>query len=483
MSRAVLDAAPCDARLAPWPWRRLDAASWRALAEDAAAGDFTLLALWAGAEEVRALLRDNDGAILPISAPLIAGRYPTLTQAWPEAHGFEAAIADLWGHQAEGSAAGRRLDHGLWPRATPLAPAAPATPSRPDWPEFFPAAAGEQWPHGPAHAPFLPPEHWRLHLRGTKIAAAARRVGYAHKGQISLMRGKTVRVAARFAARLAGEATVAHSLAFAAAAEAALGVAIPPRAAAIRAVMAELERIATHLADLADILGAIGETRPAARTLAALGELREALGAAFGHRLMMDSVVPGGIAIDLDQGGRERLLSGLAPIEVWRQRLALPDAALAGRGIARGLGAGIAGRAGGLTGDARRSPGYRPYETLDFVSPTATAGDARARARLRVEEIGLSVTLVRHLLARLPPGTLSAALPGGSGEGLGVAEGPAGEIWHYLAIGGGLIAEAFPIDPGWRNEVALLAALTGAERGDWRLIRASFGGGVSAIDL
>lgn len=483
MTRALLDAAPREASLRPWPWRRLDAAAWHALATGEGDGDLTLLALWADPGGVRALFRGGDGAILPVAAPLAGGRYATLAPRWPEAAGFEAAIADLWGYRRENAAAEKRLDHGLWPLSTPLAAPAGPAPANPEWPEFFAAAAGAQSPNGPAGPPFAPPEHWRFRLDGTRIAAAARRAGYAHKGQITLMRGKPARVAARFAARLAGEATVAHGIAFAAAAEAALGLTIPPRAAALRAVMAELERIATHLSDLADLLAAAGAARRAAPTLAALAGLRAALGAAFGHRLMMDGVVPGGVASDLDPARIGALLAALVGIEAWRAGFSLPTAALAGRGVARGAGAGIVGRAGGRRDDARRSPGYPPYERLEFITPASGAGDALARAALRVAEIGLSVTLVRHLLTTLPPGTLSIPLPSGNGEGLGVAEGPAGEIWHFLAIRGGLITDAFPCDPGWRNEAALIAAFSGADHDDWRLIRASFGGGASGTDL
>ncbi len=483
MTRARLDAAPRDPSLRPWSWRRLDAAGWRAIAEGRDDGDLALLALWAAPEGVRALFRGQDGAILPVAAPLTAGCYPTLAARWPEAAGFEAAIADLWGHRAENAAAEKRLDHGVWPLSIPLATPPGPAPMAPEWPEFFAPLPGEQWPSGPAGPPFAPPEHWRFRLAGGRIAAAARRAGYAHKGQISLMRGKPARVAARFAARLAGEATVAHAIAFAAAAEAALGLTIPPRAASLRAVMAELERIATHLSDLADLLAAAGAARRAARTRDTLGGLRAALAAAFGHRLMMDAVVPGGVAGDLDPGRSDALRAALARIETWRARLSLPEAALAGRGVVRGAGAGIVGRAGGRPDDARRSPGYSPYERLDFVTPNGRAGDALARAALRVAEIGLSVTLIRHLLATLPPGTLSTPLASESGEGLGVAEGPAGEIWHFLAISGGLITEAFPCDPFWRNETALIGALTGAAHEDWRLIRASFGGGGAGADL
>src|SRR5690606_15703754 len=89
--------------------------------------------------------------------------------------------------------------------------------------------------------------------------------------------------------------------------EAALGAAVPPRAVWLRAVMAELERLANHLGDI----GAICNDAAFALMHAHCGALREevlrAADACFGHRLMMDRVVPGGVAADLDRAGGERL--------------------------------------------------------------------------------------------------------------------------------------------------------------------------------
>ena len=97
--------------------------------------------------------------------------------------------------------------------------------------EFLPAT-GEGVhiiPVGPIHAGVIEPGHFRFHIQGEIIVRLEVRLGYAHKGTLSLIQGKPPRAAARFAARLSGDATVAHSLAFARAAEAALGGEVPPR--------------------------------------------------------------------------------------------------------------------------------------------------------------------------------------------------------------------------------------------------------------
>src|SRR5204862_2793134 len=112
---------------------------------------------------------------------------------------------------------------------------------------------------------------------------------------------------AKLAGRTSGDSTVAYALAFARAAEAALGFEPPPRAVHLRARMAELERIANHFGDF----GAICNDASFSIMHAQCGILREltlrAAHACFGHRLMMDSIVPGGVAADLADGGVARL--------------------------------------------------------------------------------------------------------------------------------------------------------------------------------
>src|SRR5208282_2496210 len=101
------------------------------------------------------------------------------------------------------------------------------------------------------------------------------------------------------AARVSGDSTVAYGVAFARAVEAALGIEAPPRAHGLRGLMAELERIANHFGDI----GAICNDASFSLMHAHCGALRElvlrAVQNCFGHRLMMDQVVPGGVAADL----------------------------------------------------------------------------------------------------------------------------------------------------------------------------------------
>jgi Ni,Fe-hydrogenase III large subunit len=486
----------------PWPRYVLDAKSWGAMAA-ALGGDSSLdlLALWADTANVHALFLDPAaGAVLPVSTVVTEGGYPALSPHRPGAAWFERMVADLWGHAAQGGRDGRPwLDHGRWGHTQPMAlRAGPPAPGSPEPPEFLPAEGEDlhQLAVGPIHAGIIEPGHFRVTAQGETIVRLETRLGYAHKGTLTLMRGKSPRAAARFAARLSGDSAVAHAVAFAHAAEAALETEAPPRAQALRATMAELERIANHLGDA----GGICNDASFAFALARFGFHREAVlrasAVAFGHRLMMDCVVPGGVAADIAPGGAEAVLRALAGVQA-----ELPDlarvyadyASLADRVIGTGMvipalaarfaAGGFVGRASGRDFDARRMPGYKPYPDLGLVVPVMAEGDVDARVRVRLAEIAESIRLLRALLAALPEGGVATPLPGGSGEGIGVAEGFRGDIWHWLRLDNGLIATAFARDPSWAQWPLVEAAAHGVIVADFPLVNRSFNCSYSGVDL
>lgn len=488
---------PCQ----PWPRHRLESGAWRAMAASlASTPELELLALWADPAEVHALFRDTgDDAFLLASAPVESGWYAALSPARPAAAWFERMIQDLWGHRAADALDLRPwLDHGRWGEAAPLARQPAASPGAGEPAEFLPAN-GEglhQLAVGPVHAGVIEPGHFRFHLQGELVVRLEIRLGYVHKGTLGLLRGKSPRAAARFAARLSGDSTVAHAIAFARAAEAAAFAEAPPRARALRAVMAEIERLANHLGDIGAIAGDASFVFLPAR----YGWHREALlraaATAFGHRLMMDCIVPGGVAVDIAPAGPAAILAALAAIErelpnltrIYDDYSSLADR-MVGTGrvspaLAAAFGAGgFVGRASGRGFDARRSPGYAPYDALGFKVPVLSEGDVDARVRLRGLEVPESIALLRALLADLPEGPLAVALPMTSGEGLGWAEGFRGDIWHWLRLDGGQIASAFMRDPSWLQWPLLQAAVRGNIIADFPLCNKSFNCSYSGVDL
>ncbi len=494
----IIRAAPTEP-CHPWPRHLLAGEQWLAMAAALAAADApSLLALWADTARVYALLQAAD-TWLVASTLVQDGRYPALSPQCPAACWFERMIRDLWGHTADGARDLRPwLDHGSWPVTAPLSPRPPSRLSPAAPPEFLPVEGEDhhQIALGPVHGGINEPGHFRLSAIGETVGRLEVRLGWLHKGTLGLMRGKSPRAAARVAARLSGDSTVAHAVAFARAAEAASSTEAPPRAAALRAVMAELERLANHLGDCGAIVEAAAFPFLPARYLWHRETLLRAALAAFGHRLMMDVVVPGGVAADIAPGGAEAILRALAALaeelpdltRIHEESASLAER-LAGTGIvppalaAAFAAGGFVGRASGRGDDLRRAPGCPPYDTLTFEVPVRSEGDVEARLRIRLAEIAESMRLLLALLPALPKGEVAASLPQTSGEGIGWAEGFRGDIWHWLRLDGGQISAAFMRDPSWLHWPLLEAAMHGTGVGDFELCSRSFNGAVSGVDL
>ena len=317
------------------------------------------------------------------------------------------------------------LDHGKWPVRHPLGQMerASATPE----PYSFLPAEGEslhQIPVGPVHAGIIEPGHFRFTASGETIVRLEERLGYVHKGTESLMAGLPIERAAVLAGRVSGDSTVAYALAFARAIEAAHDIDVPPRAVWLRALMAELERLANHFGDI----GAICNDAAFAMLHAQFGLLREQVlrvaDRCFGHRLMMDRVVPGGVGCDLPSDGPQTIGELVAHvrkqlpelIELYDNTASLQDRTV-GTGIlssalARQFGAGgYVGRASGRAFDARRTPGYPPYDQLQFEVPVLEEGDVDARVWIRIREVEQSMSIIDQILQRLPSGPVSNPLP------------------------------------------------------------------------
>ena len=480
----------------PWLRHILSHASWSTLARSANAQSWVLLAQWADTVQVHALLLDPAAmAIVPVSTGIEAGRYPALSAILPGAALYERMVRDLWGHEAEGALDVRPwLDHGKWLQEHPMA----ARTRQPMDVKPLPRPAAPTnsetiLPLGPIWGQIDEAAYLRLTLEGPAIKRAESRLGFAHKGTMTLMRGKLPRVAARFVARLQADATVAHSVAFAEATEAACDSPAPPRAVALRIIMMEIERIAGHLDNLAEV-GRLVNWHPMWTRCATLREvILRACATAFGHRLMMDCIVPGGAAVDIAEGSAETLLRALGDLASQLPAIQnLHDTAMAIRlsGIGRASGTlatalgvgGVVGRASNNAFDVR-SLFAASYRALSIRVATRPEGDAAARQKIRLLEIEESLRLVSTILEAMPKGPLTVALPQVSGEGIGCAESIRGAVWHWLRLDNGQIAAAFPCDPGWALWPLAERVLENARANDVDLVRASLALPASGMDL
>jgi Ni,Fe-hydrogenase III large subunit len=326
------------------------------------------------------------------------------------------------------------------------------------------------------------------------------RLGYSHKGVESLMAGKPIAAAARLAGRVSGDSTVAYAYAFSRAVEAATGLVAPPRAVWLRALMAELERLANHLGDI----GAICNDASFALMQAHCAILRErvlrAAASCFGHRLMMDCIAPGGVSGDLSPQGKDEIRALVDNvrrtfpnlIQLYDNTASLQDrtvtTGILKAALARQFGAGgYVGRASGRAFDARRAIAYPPYDSLKFDVPVLDGGDVNARVWIRIREIEQSVALIEQILAGLPAGPLRVAAETATAtarEGLGFAEGFRGDVMVSLRLdGNGRIARCHLRDPSWFQWPLLEAAIEGNIVADFPLCNKSFNCSYSGHDL
>jgi Ni,Fe-hydrogenase III large subunit len=485
----------------PWPRVAVTADAWTAVAHELAGGRATLLGLWSewGASRAvhMALIGEDTRKIAVVSLACPRSEYPSVGALHAPAIRLERALHSLYGLRPIGIPDSRPwLDLGFWDVQFPLGARATASAQ----PYAFLPVEGEslhQIPVGPVHAGIIEPGHFRFTASGETVARLEERLGYAHKGIESLMAGATLERAARLAGRTSGDSTVAYGIAFARAVEAALNIKAPPRAHYLRALMAELERLANHFGDI----GAICNDASFALMHAHCGILREltlrAAQTCFGHRLMMDRVVPGGVTVDLSPQGMTHLTSLLQKfrhqfprlVELYDNTASLQDrTALTGvveAALAQRFGApGFVGRASGRDFDARKTPGYAPYDELDFAVPVLTAGDVNARVWLRIREVEQSFRLIEQILDRLPQGPIAIAFDAdGAGEGLALAEGFRGDVLVSVQLDHGRVTRCHLRDPSWFQWPLLEAAIEGNIVADFPLCNKSFNCSYSGHDL
>jgi Ni,Fe-hydrogenase III large subunit len=517
--------APMAAPL-PIGHAQVTAAQWQAAAMAVRDQGGRLIALWAGPQApvskasanhppscICAAYATPAGAFW-LSLPLVQQAdqwvYPDLAALFPAAGRMQRAVVDLSGAYASGASDTRPwLNHGAWPSdyfplqqdpaRLPLLVASELV----DYP--FVRVEGDgvhEIAVGPVHAGIIEPGHFRFSIVGEKVLRLEQRLGYTHKGIESRMTQMSPLQAVRLAGRVSGDSTVAYAWAYCMALESAAGATVPPRAAWLRALMLERERVANHLGDL----GALGNDAAFAFALAQFSRLREdwlrGNKAAFGHRLMMDCIVPGGVLADLEAQERDHLTRLCEVIErevhtlfsIYEAHSGLQDRFMnTGRvlpELASRLGlTGMAGRASSQNHDIRCDHPYEPYKRLNVAMATHRSGDVAARVAVRFEEVFESIRLIQQVLRDMPDGALSVdiVLPQEPSHGAGWVEGWRGEIWVALDLAGSdqghCIKRCHLHDPSWQNWPVLEHAIMGNIVPDFPLINKSFNLSYSGQDL
>jgi len=514
-------------------WRaRIEADRLRQACIALAARDGRLVALWGSDERDRDagfalhLTVAVDGAMLWLTVPLpvAAPHYPDLSDIFLCAVRMQRATHDLLGIRSSAAdpiaddpiaddpiaddpiADDQRpwLRHAAWPKDV--------FPLRRDFPlsrvyanglddYAFVAVAGDgvhEIPVGPVHAGTIEPGHFRFSIVGEKVLRLEERLGYKHKAIDKLFEGRDLLSGSRLAGRVSGDSTVAFAWAYAMAVEGVARIEAPPRALWLRALALERERIANHLGDL----GYLGNDGGLAFGLAQFMRLKEDVlrlnAEVFGHRYLMDYVVPGGVARNAGRHGCDQLAEQCDALErevqilkdIYDDHAGLQDRFLTcGRlapELAKRLGVlGLAARASGQAIDLRAQPAFEPYDRLGVEPHVHEEGDVAARVTVRFEEIFASLRLVRTIAVDLPLGEIAAPFEtlAGPARGLGRVEGWRGEAMIALEAEGGVIRRCHAHDPSWQNWPALEHAIIGNIVPDFPLINKSLNLSYAGQDL
>lgn len=454
---------------------------------------------------------EKQGDYVLLRTSVLAG-HPELPSQAPfylAANRLERHTHDLFGVRFTDHTDRRRwLRHQAWPgNIYPLRksfPAAgnppPITPPDNNYPFISAHGSGVyEIPVGPVHAGIIEPGHFRFQAVGETVLNLEERLGYVHKGIEKIAEGRDSQGLARLAGRVSGDTTLAHTWAACMAMERAAGIEVPARALWLRAIFAERERIANHLWDIAAICNDVAFTFAYYQ----FGRLRELWLRDnlrwFGHRLLMDRITPGGVAVDLTAEAGVELRMAIRSLRAELDELTLildENPSLEDRlvttgvlptEVAKALGTlGYVGRASGLSFDLRRDAPYSPYDKLEVHVPVFSEGDVAARLKVRAEEIRMSLHLLEQLLENLPEGDLGTSwqAPSNGAEGLGLVEGWRGEILCYVRFGPqNTISRFYPRDPSVFNWPALEKLIHDNIVPDFPVCNKSVNGSYSGHDL
>ena len=425
------------------------------------------------------LSRPSSGDFLLMACDL-PDVWPSLTPDCPAAHWFEREIAETHHVKIEGHPWLKpiRFQHGQ--------------ESHIGITDFF-RMTGEEAHEvavGPVHAGVIEPGHFRFLCHGETVYHLEISLGYQHRGIERAMAGGPGPRSIHYMETLAGDTTVGHATAYCRAVEAMSGIIASPRAEAIRALAAELERVANHIGDLGALAGDVGYLPTMSYCGRIRGDVLNLTALLCGNRFGRGMIRPSGVAWDLDGELIARLLHGLDAVEkdatgAIELMFDTPSvlARFEGTGVLSpetaidiGL-VGVAARASGLDCDVRREFPYGMYRFAQVHTCTWSTGDCFARAYVRWLEIKASLEFIRQQLLELPEGAISRDFsPVRPGMlTVSMVEGWRGEICHVAATDAkGRFAFYKAVDPSFHNWFGLALALRNQQISDFPLCNKSF---------
>ncbi len=463
----------------------------------------------AGGFAIRYVFADREAGQLLVLRTLIAPDKPEFMSISRSVHAaslYEREIRDLFGLVPAGHPEPKRLVfHGNWPAGIfPLRRDFDRR-SRPEWAHEktdFRFVEGEgvfEIPVGPVHAGIIEPGHFRFSVAGEPIIHLEAMLYFVHKGIEKMCEGESIERGFFFAERISGDETFTNSLAYCLAVEKAAGIAVPARADYGRVVFAELERLTSHLGDLAGICLDVAYGFAAFQFRMMRGWCYQIADELCGMRFLRSVNRPGGLRRDFTAGKESSVIGRLRKIEkelsdteaIIRSNNLFIDRVentgiLSGR-IAADLNVtGPGGRASGMTGDVRTDFPYAAYGRLQVRVPRHHNGDVNCRMNVKLEECFESIRLMILALEDMPAGPVIVSLPDLApySHAFGMTESPRGENVHWLMAGENNTIFRYKIrTPSFTNWPGVCHAVRGNIVPDFPLINKSFNLSYAGNDL
>jgi NADH-quinone oxidoreductase subunit D len=302
-------------------------------------------------------------------------------------------------------------------------------------------------PIGPQHPALKEPGHFQFTVDGEVVTSAYVRLGYAHRGIEKAAEERTWIQNLYLIERICGICSHIHAMAYCLAVETLANVEAPPRAQAIRVLVAELERIHSHFLWIGVSAHEAGfETlfMYSWRDRETVMDLLEGL---TGNRVNYSANLLGGVKFDLDQAQTDSIRKGVDFLEERTQHyldVIMHDSTFLQR--TRGIGVmttaqaevmgavGPTARASNVKRDLRVEAPYSAYKTFPVQMVLDTRGDLEARFEVRLNELFESFRLIRQILDNLPEGPLVTRIPRRipAGEAVVRLEAPRGEVYYFV---------------------------------------------------
>lgn len=311
-------------------------------------------------------------------------------------------------------------------------------------------------PIGPQHPALKEPGHFEFVVDGEIVQSASIRLGYVHRGIEKATEARTWVQNLYLLERICGICSHIHATAYCLGVEKLAGVSVPPRAQAIRTLVAELERIHSHLLWLGVAAHEGGFDTLFMYSWRDRETIMDILETLTGNRVNYSVNVLGGVKVDLLDQHHTAILQGLSFLEertqhylevVTGDRLFLQRTRNIGvLPYDQALYSGVVGptaRASAILRDVRQSAPYLSYAELPIDLISAQTGDLSARFVVRIHELFASYRYVRQLLEKMPTGELSTRMPRKikAGEVISRVEAPRGELFYFIKSNGGDMPE------------------------------------------